>query len=108
MKKIITLVSFALLMLVCTQSMLAQRTKIDINALAAEKTEALRQQLKYDNEQRNEIYEVYKVYIQKKTSLRDTSLNNPSLEKLNVYRDEKFKLILTEAQFERYLKLKEE
>ncbi|MBO3117012.1 hypothetical protein J4050_09645 [Winogradskyella sp. DF17] len=108
MKKVITICAFAIAMILGTQSAVAQMNKKDVNAIAAEKTEALRQQLKFDNEQRNEIYDVYKVYVQKKSSLRNTSLNNPSLEKLNVFRDEKFKLILTEAQFERYLKLKEE
>ncbi|WP_370392366.1 hypothetical protein [uncultured Winogradskyella sp.] len=108
MKKVITLVSFALLMVVGTQSMLAQKNKIDINALAAEKTEALRQQLKFDDQQRDEIYKVYQAYVEKKSSLRDASKNTPSLEKLNAYRDKRFKSILTEAQFKRYLTIKEE
>lgn len=108
MKKVITLCAVAFVMVLGTLSASAQMNKVEINAMAAEKTQALHQLLKFNDEQRNEIYTVYQAYVEKKSNLRDKSNENPALKKLNTFRDEKFKLILSEEQFERYLKRKEE
>ena len=56
MKKIITLCLFVFAMFLGTDSANAQSNKIEVNAKAAEKTEALHKFLKFDDEQKEKVY----------------------------------------------------
>ncbi|EDP72237.1 hypothetical protein FBALC1_14087 [Flavobacteriales bacterium ALC-1] len=106
MKKVVTLCLFALVMVLGTESVMAQNSKlenrIEINTEASEKTEALRKYVKFTNEQRDEIYNALKVYGQAKASTKDKPLNEEENAKIEKQLDDKVKIILSEEQYERY------
>jgi hypothetical protein len=108
MKKLITLCLFTIALFIGSTSVNAQTDKSDVNAIAAKKTEALRQKIKFSDDQRDEVYKVFQVYTEREIRIK----NNPetaeqALSKLNYYRDERFKLIFTEEQYQQYLAMKD-
>ena len=64
MKKVITLCLFVFAMFLGTESAIAQTNKKEVNAQAAEKTEALRKYVKFNSEQTDLVYEAVKEYTQ--------------------------------------------
>lgn len=105
MKKLITLCFFAFALLCSTQGLDAQN-KLEVNAAASEKAKEMRQTLKMNDDQLEEVYQAYKTYettYQKISS--DLESNQVQLEKINAVLDTKLKEILSSEQFERYLSL---
>ena len=105
MKKVITLCLFAFILILGSESVMAQSTpnKIEINAEASTKTEALRKYVKFDKDQRNEIYTALQAYGNQKATLNNgTTLSEESVARLEKELDDKVKEILTQDQYERY------
>lgn len=103
MKKIITFCLFAFVMILGTESAIAQ-SKIEVNAEASEKTEALRKYIKFDNDQRDLVYEALKEYIQANVNLKKVTEDKIEVKtKIEKQFQDKMKSILTEEQYERYL-----
>ncbi len=108
MKKLITLSLFVFAMILGTHTMVAQNT-LEINAEASEKTEALRKQIKFSTEQRDQVYEVYKDFLTKKAKLENSNITDEgAVSKLYTYLDYKMKEILTEEQFEKFKSISED
>lgn len=106
MKKLI-LLTFAFI-LTGMLSVSAQN-KIQINAAAAEQTEELRKQIKFNDEQRDQVYEVCKEYQAAYQTLSvDLKANKEWKAKIDARLSQKLSSILTEEQFAMYQKLKEE
>lgn len=85
------------------------QNKIQINAAAAEQTEELRKQIKFNDEQRDQVYEVCKEYQAAYQTLSvDLEANKDWKAKIDARLSEKLASILTEEQFAMYQKLKEE
>ncbi|GAA4244209.1 MULTISPECIES: hypothetical protein [Winogradskyella] len=107
MKKVITLCLFVFALFLGTQTTVAQNSKIEINkeinAKAATKTEALRKHIKFDKEQRNEIYSALKAYEQSKVRISNNPVSEDEKAKIEKQLNDKIKKILSEEQFERYL-----
>lgn len=105
MKKI-TLLIFALL-LSATFSVSAQN-KLEINAAAADQTEALRKQLKFNDDQRDQVYEICKEYQAAYRTLSvDLQANKEWKAKIDARLEGKLASILTEDQFNQYKKLQQ-
>jgi flagellar basal body-associated protein FliL len=103
MKKLITLCLIAFVMILGTESVIAQ-SKIEVNAKASEKTEALRKYIKFDNDQRDLVYEALKEYVQANVNLKKvTEDKNEVKAKIEKQLDDKIRSILTQEQYERYL-----
>ena len=105
MKKVITLCLFAFIMILGSESLIAQSTpnKIEINAEASTKTEALRQHVKFNKDQRNEIYTALQAYGNQKAAINNgTTPSEESVARLEKELDDKIKEILSEEQYERY------
>ncbi|MEM9679699.1 MAG: hypothetical protein AAF901_05190 [Bacteroidota bacterium] len=105
MKKIFTLLTFAFIFLLGTQSG-ASQNKIEINKAAAKKTEALYKAVKFSTEQRDLVYEALKDYEQamakyKLEASNDSEKKTKILQRLDV----RMKDILNEEQYERYSSL---
>ena len=100
MKKIITLCLFAFAMLIGTQSATAQSNLVEINAEASEKTEALRKFIKFDNNQRDQVYLAVQEYT--KVMMSKKKVDKASLEKAKNNLETKMEAILSEEQYERY------
>lgn len=106
MKKL-TLLTFAFI-LVGMFSLSAQN-KIQINAAAAEQTEELRKQIKFNDDQRDQVYEVCKEYQAAYQTLSvDLEANKDWKAKIDARLAEKLSSILTEEQYATFQKLKEE
>lgn len=109
MKKIITLCFFAFAMFLGTDTANAQSNKIEINAVAAEKTEALRQHIKFNDDQRDKVYLALQEYTQSSVDLANANIDNEeAVEKIELLLVNKMKEILTQEQFERYKTFQEE
>ncbi len=107
MKKLITLCFFAFAMILGTQSAASQNI-IEINSLAAEKTQELKKVIKFTDETADLIYKTYQIYEQKKYDLEQLNARGESVAKDDVKKvenilSEQFKTIFTEEEFERYL-----
>tara|TARA_R110002124_G_scaffold129985_2_gene291748 strand:+ start:8124 stop:8408 length:285 start_codon:yes stop_codon:yes gene_type:complete len=94
-------------MILGTQSVMAQST-IEINAEAAEKTEALRKYIKFDNVQRDNIYIALKTYGERNARLDNETTNPKAVAKIEKKLDDKIRTILTEEQYDRYKTFLEE
>ncbi|WP_299125209.1 hypothetical protein [uncultured Winogradskyella sp.] len=112
MKKVITFCLFAFMMILGTESVTAQNSKledrIEINNVASKKTEALRKFVKFTNEQRDEIYTALKAYGQAKASIKGKPENEEEDAKIEKQLDDKVKAILSDEQYERYKTYSEE
>ncbi|NRD21625.1 hypothetical protein HNV10_00125 [Winogradskyella litoriviva] len=106
MKKVITLCLFAFAMLIGSQTLVAQNSKLEtmkeINAEAAKKTETLRKYVKFDNDQRDEVYEALKLYGQSRANLEGKDITDEEDAKIEKQLDDKIKSILSEQQYESY------
>lgn len=105
MKKIITLCLFAFAMLLGTQSVTAQNNLVEVNAEASEKTEALRKYIKFDNDQRDQVYLAIQEFTKVKMSAKK---DEASMKKAESNLEDKMKAILSEEQYERYKTYSEE
>lgn len=109
MKKIITLCLFVFAMFLGTDSANAQSNKIEVNAKAAEKTEALHKFIKFDDEQKEKVYLAVQEYTQATLDLEKAEVvKEGAVEKIKLLLEDKMKAILTEEQFERYQSFQEE
>ncbi|MFP4846932.1 hypothetical protein [Winogradskyella sp. PE311] len=109
MKKIITLCLFVFAMFLGTESAMAQNNKSEVNAIAAEKTEALRKFIKFDNDQRDKVYLAVQEYTQATLDLKTAKVvKEAAVGKINTLLETKMKAILNDEQFERYLTFSEE
>ena len=105
MKRIITLCFFVLAFAFGTQNIVAQDA---IKVKAQEKTEELRRTVKFNDTQKEQIFEVlttYYKYMAKVKSNDQISNLQERKDKITNYTDEKVKTILTEEQFEIYKKV---
>lgn len=85
------------------------QNKIQINAAAAEQTEELRKKIKFNDKQRDQVYEVCKEYQAAYQTLSvDLQANKEWKAKIDNRLSEKLATILTEEQFAMYQKLREE
>lgn len=94
-----------------TESVEAQTSpnKLEINAAASTKTQALRSVLKYSNEQRDQLYTAFQAYENRKAILnKGTTPSKASIAKLEKELDDKVKGILSEEQYDRYKTFTEE
>ena len=112
MKKIITLCFFAFAMIIGTQTAVSQ-SLIEINSLAAKKTQALKKVLKFNAETEELIYTTYQAYEQKKSNMEKIvedgrSVSSQDQKKIDAMLTDKFKSILTDEQFKRYLSFADE
>jgi hypothetical protein len=109
MKKVITLCLVVFALFLGTESVIAQTNKIEVNAQAAEKTEALRKYIKFNNEQRDLVYEAVKEYTQATLDLKKISvIEEGVVAKIEKLLDTKMQGILTDEQFDRYKTYSEE
>lgn len=94
---------FAFVMILGTESVMAQ-SKIEVNAEASEKTEALRKYIKFDNDQRDLVYEALKEYVQANVNLKKVTEDKAEVKaKIEKQFDDKMRSILTQEQYDRYL-----
>lgn len=106
MKKL-TVLTFVLMM--AGMLSVTAQNKIEINAAAAEQTEELRKKIKFNDDQRDQVYEVCKEYqVAFQTLSVDLEANKEWKAKIDARLSEKLATILTEEQFAMYQKLKEE
>ena len=102
MKKIITLCLFVFALFVGTASVTAQ-SKLEINDEASVKTETLRKLLKFDNEQRDQVYNAHKEFGKAHASLvNSNTVTEEAVNKLKTSLMNKMEAILNEEQFETY------
>lgn len=105
MKKVITLCFFVFAMVLGTESMMAQN-KIEINAEASEQMEVLRKRIKFNDEQKEEVYQAYKEFGTAKAKLSKAPTQGVNdFENIKAQLQIKIKNILTEEQFEIYKSL---
>ncbi|MDN3493814.1 hypothetical protein [Winogradskyella bathintestinalis] len=106
MKKVITVCLFTFALFLSHQSVVAQNSKLDakkeINAEASTKTEALRKYVKFDNNQRDEIYIAFRTYGQEMVSSNNKSISKEEVTKYKNRLDDKIKSILNDDQYARY------
>ncbi|WP_179020900.1 hypothetical protein [Winogradskyella forsetii] len=106
MKKVFTLCLFVFAMFLGNQSVVAQNSKLEakqeINSEAADKTEALRQYVKFSKEQRNEIYTALQSYGQSKARIAANPVTEAEVAKIEKLLDDRVKSILNDEQYERY------
>ena len=106
MKKL-TLLTFVLF--IAGMVSVTAQNKIQINAAAAEQTEELRTKIKFNDEQRDQVYKVCKEYQAAYQTLSvDLQANKEWKAKIDKRLSEKLATILTEEQFAIYQKLSEE
>jgi LPS O-antigen subunit length determinant protein (WzzB/FepE family) len=79
---------------------LQQSNLVEINAEASEKTEALRKFIKFDNNQRDQVYLAVQEYT--KVMMSKKKVDKASLEKAKNNLETKMEAILSEEQYERY------
>lgn len=113
MKKIITLCLFVFAMFIGNQTLTAQNTKLEdkleINTKALEKTETLRRTIKFDNDQRDQVYEAFKLYIRTQISLSKNENTLPEeIEKNKARLETTLKEVLTDEQYSKYKALSKE
>lgn len=111
MKKVITLCLFAFVMILGTESVMAQSTtpnKIEINAEASSKTEALRKYVKFTDDQRDAMYLALKEYGEGKAGITTGIASEEAKTKIEKRLLDKVKTILSEEQFDLYLAFKEQ
>ena len=103
MKKIITLCLFVFTMLLGTESALAQSNKIEVNEKASLQTEALAKLIKFDNDQKEQVYLALQEFTQATLDLKKaTVVKDDAKGKIKALLDSKMQSILNEEQFERY------
>ncbi|BAO74892.1 hypothetical protein [Winogradskyella sp. PG-2] len=103
MKKLITLCLFVFAMLLGTESAIAQTNKKEVHAQAAQKTEALRKYVKFNDTQRDQVYQAVKEYTQATLDLKKVAVvEEVVVEKIEKLLETKMQGILTDEQFERY------
>ena len=112
MKKIITLCLFVFAMFIGNQSVVAQNTKlvdkIEINTQAAEKTEALRKFVKFNDTQTDQVYEALREYTRANFSIsKQDVVEEGVVEKIETQLETRMKSILTDEQFARYKEFSE-
>jgi hypothetical protein len=106
MKKLTVL---TLVLILAGMFSLTAQNKLQINAAAAEQTEELRKQIKFSDEQRDQVYEICKEYQAAYQTLSvDLQANKEWKTKIDARLSEKLSTILTEEQFAMYQKLNEE
>jgi hypothetical protein len=106
MKKLTVL---TLVLILAGMFSLTAQNKLQINAAAAEQTEELRKQIKFSDEQRDQVYEICKEYQAAYQTLSvDLQANKEWKTKIDTRLSEKLSTILTEEQFAMYQKLNEE
>lgn len=113
MKKVITLCLFVFAMFIGNQTLTAQNTKLEdkleINAKASQKTETLERALKFDNNQKDQVYEALRLFLNTELSLSRNENTLPAeIEKNKMRLDTQMKEILTDEQFSKYKTLSEE
>ncbi|WP_426429403.1 hypothetical protein ACPX19_07555 [Winogradskyella sp. HB-48] len=113
MKKVITLCVFVFAMFIGSQTLTAQNTKLEdkleINAKASEKTQTLDRYLKFDNNQKDEVYEALRLFLSTELSQsRDENTLPGEIEKNKMRLETQMKEILNEEQFSKYKTLSEE
>jgi hypothetical protein len=113
MKKIITLCLFVFAMFIGNQSIVAQNSKlinkVEINSIAAEKTEALRKFVKFSDSQRDRVYLALREYtIANMTIEKQNNEAEGEVKKIEERLESKMKGILTEEQFIRYKEFPQE
>ena len=102
MKKIITLCIFIFAIFLGTESATAQN-KLEINNEASIKTETLRKVIKFDNDQRDLVYDAYKAYGKAHASLvNSNTVTKEAVNKLKKGLMDRMESILDEEQFENY------
>ena len=103
MKKVITLCFFVFALLIGTQAVSAQTGIVEVNKKASKMTEALRSFIKFDDDQKDLVYEACQEYMQATLDLKQATVVEEGVrEKINNLLDEKIKGILNEEQFARY------
>ncbi len=103
MKKVITLCLFVFALFLGTESAMAQTNKKEVHAQAAEKTEALRKYVKFNDIQRDQVYQAVKEYTQATLDLKKVVVVEEGVvAKIENLLDTKMQGILTDEQFERY------
>lgn len=109
MKKLITLCVFVFALFLGTESVSAQTNKLEVNTKASEKTEALRKYIKFDNDQRDQVYLAIQEYTQATMDLKKAKVvKKDAQKKINELLESKMQEILTDEQFERYKSFTEE
>ena len=109
MKKLITLCVFVFALFLGTESVSAQTNKLEVNTKASEKTEALRKYIKFDNDQRDQVYLAIQEYTQATMDLKKAKVvKKDAQKKINELLESKMQEILTEEQYERYKSFTEE
>jgi septum formation inhibitor MinC len=113
MKKVITLCVFVFAMFIGNQTLTAQNTKLEdkleINAKASEKTETLERALKFDKNQKEQVYEAFKLFLNTELSLSRNENTLPAeIEKNEKRLETTMKEILNDEQFSKYKTLSEE
>lgn len=108
MKKIMTLCFFAFAMILGTQTVAAQSV-IEINSLAAKKTQELKSIIKFNHETEDLVYKTYQNYEYKKYSIEELkaqgkSVSQEDMKKFDNLLPEQFRAIFTEDEFQRYIK----
>ncbi|NNE31908.1 MAG: hypothetical protein HKN40_06015 [Winogradskyella sp.] len=102
MRKLITLCLFVFAMILGTESATAQNI-IEINNQASVQTETLRKLLKFDSDQRDQVYNAYKEYGKARANLVNSkTVTNEAVTKLRMRLTDKIESILNEQQFEGY------
>ncbi|MEZ4793114.1 MAG: hypothetical protein R2783_06535 [Gelidibacter sp.] len=107
MKKIMTLCFFAFAMILGTQTVAAQ-SKVEINSLAAKKTQALKKAVKFNNDTEDLVYQTYLSYEKKKYSIdkaltEGETISDEDRKKVDNILTDKFKSIFTAEEYRRYL-----
>ena len=103
MKKLITLSLFVFAMFLGTESAIAQTNKKEVNAQAAQKTEALRKYVKFNDTQRDQVYLAVKEYTLATLDLKKVQVVEEGVvAKIEKLLETKMQGILTDEQFERY------
>lgn len=109
MKKLMTLCVFVFALFLGTESVSAQTNKLEVNTKASEKTEALRKYIKFDNDQRDQVYLAIQEYTQATMDLKKAKVvKKDAQKKINELLESKMQEILTDEQFERYKSFAEE
>lgn len=107
MKKILTLCLVVFAMLASNQSVEAQNTKLknkmEINAEASEKTEALRKFVKFSDEQSERVYQTLREYTIASLGVdKNNAADKAEVKKIEERLETKMQNILTDEQFQRY------
>lgn len=113
MKKIISLCLFIIAMLYGNPSVEAQNTtlknKMEINAKAMEKTEALRKFIDFSDEQSDRIYQTYREHTIARLNVDKSNVaDKAEVKKIEERLETKMKHILTDSQFKRFKEFKQE